>query len=421
MCNSDQQQRISKTKGNGMQTEGRMLGEADDEISGQAQPHRYPKKILLAVTGLSPQILTETVYALAVQSTPPFIPDEVHLITTGDGANYARHTLLDNGMRRFADLLGDYGLEGRIRFDETCIHQIRGHDQQPLADILSPEDNALAADAITELVRRFTQDADSALHVSIAGGRKTMGFFMGYALSLYGRPQDRLSHILVSAPFESNHDFYFPPATPRVLFDRNNKPIHTSDARITLANIPFVRLRHGLQQDLLDGTTSFSAAVKAAQTSLGPAELVIDITRQRILCSGREIHLEPAPLAYYYWLAKRLKNGQGPVRYDNAEAIEEFLSAYADLLGDPFSARLENARTALQRRKELPASQRGSAIRKYFDPLKAKVNAMLEKQLSHGRADAYKVRTAGKRMEMQAMIGLDQHRVKFIGLINKEN
>ena len=46
---------------------------------------------------------------------------------------------------------------------------------------------------------------------------------------------------------------------------------------------------------------------------------------------------------------------------------------------------------------------------------------MLEKQLSPGRADAYKVRTAGKRMEMQAMIGLDQHRVKLIGLINKEH
>lgn len=66
----------------------------------------------------------------------------------------------------------------------------------------------MAADAIVELVRRCTQDDQTALHVSIAGGRKTMGFFMGYALSLYGRPQDRLSHVLVSAPFESNHDFY---------------------------------------------------------------------------------------------------------------------------------------------------------------------------------------------------------------------
>jgi CRISPR-associated protein (TIGR02584 family) len=33
--------------------------------------------------------------------------------------------------------------------------------------------------------------------MSIAGGRKTMGFYAGYALSLYGRAQDRMSHVLV--------------------------------------------------------------------------------------------------------------------------------------------------------------------------------------------------------------------------------
>ena len=30
-----------------------------------------------------------------------------------------------------------------------------------------------------------------------------MGFYLGYALSLYGRTQDRLSHVLVSSPYES--------------------------------------------------------------------------------------------------------------------------------------------------------------------------------------------------------------------------
>ena len=57
---------------------------------------------------------------------------------------------------------------------------------------------------ITNLIRAFTADPESALHVSIAGGRKTMGFFLGYALSLYGRAQDKLSHVLVSPPFESS-------------------------------------------------------------------------------------------------------------------------------------------------------------------------------------------------------------------------
>ncbi|MBF4102237.1 hypothetical protein INT80_01850 [Gallibacterium anatis] len=45
------------------------------------------------------------------------------------------------------------------------------------------------------------------MHVSIAGGRKTMGFFAGYALSLYGRAQDSLSHVLVSAEYEAIQNF----------------------------------------------------------------------------------------------------------------------------------------------------------------------------------------------------------------------
>lgn len=63
-----------------------------------------------------PQILTETVYALAVTARPAFIPDEVHVITTAEGAEYVRHTLLDSGMGRFSELLHDFGLAGRVQF-----------------------------------------------------------------------------------------------------------------------------------------------------------------------------------------------------------------------------------------------------------------------------------------------------------------
>ena len=42
----------------------------------------FPRRILLAVSGLTPQIVTETLYALAVIQKPAWIPTEVHLITT---------------------------------------------------------------------------------------------------------------------------------------------------------------------------------------------------------------------------------------------------------------------------------------------------------------------------------------------------
>ncbi len=42
----------------------------------------YPRRILLAVTGLTPQVVTETLYALACRPQTPWVPDEIHLVTT---------------------------------------------------------------------------------------------------------------------------------------------------------------------------------------------------------------------------------------------------------------------------------------------------------------------------------------------------
>lgn len=55
---------------------------------------KYSRRILLCVSSLSPQIITETVYALAVVGEPRFVPTEIHLLTTADGAEQVRLTLL---------------------------------------------------------------------------------------------------------------------------------------------------------------------------------------------------------------------------------------------------------------------------------------------------------------------------------------
>jgi CRISPR-associated protein (TIGR02584 family) len=64
-------------------------------LNARQQPDQFPRRILVAVTGLSPQIVTETLYALAVApTTNAFIPTEMHLITTRSGAEKARLALL---------------------------------------------------------------------------------------------------------------------------------------------------------------------------------------------------------------------------------------------------------------------------------------------------------------------------------------
>ena len=149
-------------------------------------PQSYPRRILLCVSGLSPQIVTETLYALTVIGEPRFVPTEIHLLTTAEGAEWARLTLLSDDPGWFQRLRLDYGLPA-IRFTLDTIHILRTAEGRLLSDIRSAADNEAIADAITSVVRELTADPGCAVHASIAGGRKTMGFYLGYALSLFGR------------------------------------------------------------------------------------------------------------------------------------------------------------------------------------------------------------------------------------------
>jgi len=294
-------------------------------------PHPFPRRVLLAVTGLSPQTVTETLYALA-RATPAFLPTEIHLLTTAEGARLARAALLHTDGGQFHALLADYPALGHPAFDEESIHIITDAEGQPLADIRSPADNAAAADAITALVAELTRDDNAALHVSIAGGRKTMGFYLGYAFSLFGRPQDRLSHVLVSPPFENHPEFFFPPARPRRLATRDGRHVDTADAAVTLAEIPVVRLRHGLPDKLIDGRAGFVDTVDALQGSFAPPRLEIDLAGRSARCAGRNVSLTPALLAWLAFWARAARTGR-PMRHWREIEPAEFLRPYARVVG----------------------------------------------------------------------------------------
>jgi CRISPR-associated protein (TIGR02584 family) len=351
-----------------------------DSVSG-------PRRILLAVTGLSPQIVTETLYALAVRTDPPWLPTEIRLLTTARGAEHARLNLLSQEPGWFHRLRADYGLPD-IRFDADCIEVIRDAGGKPLEDIRSQADNDATADVITEQVRAFTADPHSALHVSIAGGRKTMGYYLGYALSLFGRPQDRLSHVLVSAPFESHPQFYYPSPGERVIhtLGPNPQPLDCQRADVALAQIPFVRLREGLPDALLCGTASFSVTVQALNRVRGLAELVIAVDAHRLYAAGENIKIGPADLAFLLWFARRARLGQPGLRRP-ADGVPEpdygraYLAEYDGLRG-------RNARIDKRYRQGMSQAD--------FDERLSRVNRSLRAALGHVGAAPYLIAGVGR-------------------------
>ncbi len=304
--------------------------------SHDAVGHHDQRRILLAVTGLTPQVVTETLYAL-MREGQQALPHEVHILTTTEGAERARLALLSEQPGWFHRLQADYGL-GPIAFGPEQIHVLRDADGQPLADIRSAADNICAADQVAELVRRFTQDESSQLHVSLAGGRKTLGFFAGYALSLWGRDHDRLTHVLVSEPFESSWDFFYPTPYERIIEARNGKLADCMQAEVTLADLPFVRLRHGLPSALLSGQAGFATAVQAAQAQLGPPRLSINLKSQTVRAAGVSITLAPVDLAFLAWFARRAQRNLAGVACPRdgvplPEYATEYLTEYRRIRG----------------------------------------------------------------------------------------
>lgn len=368
-------------------------------------PEEFPRRILLAACGLTPQVVTETIYALAVRPVP-VVPTEVHLLATRESARRARLSLLSEDPGWFHRLCRDYNLPP-IRFDDSTIHEVAGPDGETFSDIRSVEENERTADAITELVRQLTSDPDSTLHVSLAGGRKTMGFYLGYALSLFARPQDRLSHVLVSAPYESHPEFFYPTPRPRIIYTLppDQRPLDTAAAQVTLAEIPFVRLRHGLPRELLEGRSTFLEVVRAAQRAVGPPELVFHLRRRRVRAGGTEVSLPPAELAFFAWIARRrLRGRSGPgcpsEGAPEPEYAREFLDEYRRILG-PMGADERTAETL-----------RGGMDKNYFLQRRSKLTRLLRAALG-ANAAPYLVQTAGGRPYTRYELELAPEQIRF--------
>ena len=371
-------------------------------------PEYYPRRILVCVTGLSPQIVTETVYALAMISEPRFIPTEIHVLTTAEGAERARLTLLSDDPGWFHRLRQDYGLPD-IDFTLNSLHILRGADGRLLNDIRGVADNEAIADALTAQVRELTADPDSAVHASIAGGRKTMGFYLGYALSLFGRPQDRLSHVLVSSPFETNANFFYPSPTPKVIFANppDQRPLDASAAEITLADIPFVRLRDGLQAHLLEPGASFSAVVAQAQRNLATPHLTLNPVRYQVCFGETALTLPPVDFAFYAWLARRSLAGQAGVCRGRISAADtlEFIKEYRKLRGD-LDQEIERVAQAL----------RNGMDPSYFDNRLTSLHRKLVRALGKSGAHAYLIHSDKQRPLSRYALTLQPEQICFTAI-----
>ena len=328
--------------------------------------HSPPSTVLFSVTGMSPAVLTETVWALA-RAKPPVIPLRVIAVTTLPGKARIEDELF-KPMPDYRDLsvwqtlrrsvLGPaFERDPRLNFDEVRV--IARRDPKlgrsfPLEDIRTPADNEVAADFILDELRKITENADTRLVASLAGGRKTMGALLYAALSLLGRPQDRLTHVLVSEPFEDpslSPRFYFPTRPETLHQQPRTGEAHRSDAaQVRLADVPFVRLRELFPKLLGHYPGTFSGLVRAYGERIeeisGPPEVALDDADLSLRVNGVRVVLAPREFALFTFLVERCRD-RVPSYRQQKDAINDFttwLAAWGKRFA-PFSRQREVAET----------------------------------------------------------------------------
>jgi CRISPR-associated protein (TIGR02584 family) len=87
-----------------------------------------------------------------------------------------------------------------------------------------------------ETIRSFTDNDSIQLIVSIAGGRKATSAFLHSVTTLLGRGDDTtITHIIVSDPWSSFPDFFFPGCAGTFRDPVTNKRLRSIDAKLDLA------------------------------------------------------------------------------------------------------------------------------------------------------------------------------------------
>ncbi len=321
---------------------------------------RNPKSeiVLLAVTGMSPAVLTETVWALAHEAEP-VLPSRVVALTTLRGRQEIERQLF-RPLVRFAGKTGWEALrqaivgEGldvsaRLRFGTTAddIRVITGVERvsqrsRELEDIRTPADNEAAADFLLEQVRTIVENPDTQLIASVAGGRKTMGALLYACMTLAGRETDRLTHVLVSEPYETLREFFFPgqPGGPvaKSEFQNPNSEGAYDPARavVELADVPFVALRNLFQRELGRKVGTFSRLVETCRDNVRERaaeglRVSIDTTRPELEVNGQTVKLAPLEHLLLLFLARRAKHGE-PAYGAYSEAVDDLNAFRADIL-----------------------------------------------------------------------------------------
>jgi CRISPR-associated protein Csx14 len=365
--------------------------------------------ILLAIAGLSPQVITETLYALHQDG---LAIDEIHIITTRVGRDVISNQLLSQGDGRYWRYLKEYGHDAQaITFSQDTIHLLRDDKGNPLDDIVGAEENEILLKMCLTLAHRFTKKPENTVFFSIAGGRKTMSACLMVAAQMYARPSDRIYHVLVSPEFENHKEFYYPPVKPILLElrDAQGQKLYkkTSYAKITLVPIPFISLRQAVSAGKTGRVQTPAELFRYLVRERKPF-LTIDLIQGKIIYKKTERTMMPSRLALYAFLALQKHNCR--LLSANCRNCTTCYMDYGQISnGQQIITNIYKKLGGMTEKKGICALEQ-EELRSYI----SKIRKELMNTFGAQAAQLLAVEAAGKKPDTRYGIPMERERIRFI-------
>lgn len=275
------------------------------------------KVVLIAVVGMSPAVITETIWGLGLDK-PELLPDEVKICTTRTGWNSLSAAILDtqNGCSVWEELQDKLGK--KITLSKHIFHNELGAD---LEDIISGADQELVANQLLKCIREYKNPQQEVCRIvaSIAGGRKSMSALMYAAMSLGAEADDIITHVLADEKATNCRAFFFPEQSQQQLqtyVNKQQQEFTAKEVRIDLAEIPFVPLASLVKGSDFESGGAFSKLVRRARqtvANISPEDTKIRISRSSCTAwiNGQEIRLHHEAYALLAVMVLRANGAHG--------------------------------------------------------------------------------------------------------------
>lgn len=291
----------------------------------------------IAIVGMTPAVLTETVWSLVFQEN--IIPDSIIVFTTNNCVQKLKefkkkhwNNMVEAIRKKVGAKFGPYSLS----FQESGIKILTTEDRFDLDDVRTKAENMSIANAFYKEIADLLYDDknDVRLIASIAGGRKSMGAMLHSVMSVLGRKDDKIYHILTSGVDVPPASFAYPGC---VMTDKKER-MAAQKIKLDLAEVPFVPIASIIKESKKKQYKNYKDLLYAINNIIEDSPTRIKLIRDKrtleiLYSTHREniklelSHVECLITATYF---RRTKEGKFASNFRN-DLREEYLKLPKDI------------------------------------------------------------------------------------------